>query len=511
MILTTIPYIVGYGSQGEGWRFTGFVIGVEDGNSYIAKMLSGADGDWLFRTPYSAEEQKGFLAFIPYILLGKLSSQPAQHDQLVAIYHWFRFFSGILAIIAGFDFISLFIKDTRWKWWALVIFVFGGGGGWVLVILEQKNFLGSLPLDFISPESFGFLGLLGFPHLALARACLLWGFTTYLKEFPGYVTGIFWFFLGFLQPIYVVVAWSVIGVYLILVSISTWREQKGGFSGIWEVVRGYYARALLGVIISLPLILYSAISFIADPFLKTWAAQNSLPSPHIIHYLIAYGLYIPFLILGAINLLKNDQFKGYLIAGWLAVLPVLVSAPVSTQRRLAEGVWAAVTITMISHFEKRNRLTMIERGYLSFTFPSTILIFLGAIAAAGNTAPPLFRPEPEIQVYNYLAENAPSGAVILGSYESGNNLPAWTPQRVVLGHGPETTNRDLVEQEINEFFSLESTDFYREKIINKYNVEYILWGPLEKELGAWNPAGEDYLIEISISDDYLIYQTMVTN
>ena len=511
MILTMIPYIVGYSTQGEGWRFTGFVIGVEDGNSYIAKMLSGTEGDWLFRTPYNAEYQRGFLAFIPYILLGKLASQPAQHDQLVAIYHWFRFFSGILAIVAGFDFISLFIKDIKWKWWAIVILVFGGGGGWVLVILEQKNFLGSLPLDFISPESFGFLGLLGFPHLALARACLLWGFTAYLKEFPGYVTGIFWFFLGFLQPIYVVVAWSVIGVYLILVSIAAWREQKGDYIGSWGTVKGYYVRALLGVIISFPLIMYTAISFIADPFLKTWAAQNSLPSPHIVHYLIAYGLYIPFLILGVKNLLKIDPIKGYLIAGWLTALPVLVSAPVSTQRRLAEGIWAAVTIAMISHFEKRNRLTMIERGYLYFAFPSAILIFLGAITAAGNPASPLFRPEPEIQVYNYLAENAPSGAVVLASYESGNNLPAWSPQRVVLGHGPETTNRDLVEQEIKRFFSQDSSDIYREKTIDKYDVNYILWGPLEKELGGWNPAEEDYLIEIYISDNYHIYQTMVTD
>ncbi len=506
-----IPYIVGYSTQGEEWRFTGFVIGVEDGNSYIAKMLAGSNGAWLFRTPYSAEHQRGFLAFIPYILLGKLSSQPAQHDQLAALYHWFRYFSGILAIVAGFDFISLFIKEEKWKWWAITILVFGGGCGWILVILEQKNFLGSLPLDFISPESFGFLGLLGFPHLALARACLLWGFTAYLNEFPGYLTGIFWFFLGFLQPIYVVVAWSIVVVHLILISIAVWRKQRGGFTRIWEAVGKFYTRAIIGFIISFPLILYTAISFFTDPFLKTWAAQNSLPSPHLIHYLFAYGLFIPFFITGMKILIKNDPYKGYLIAGWLAALPILVSAPVSTQRRLAEGVWAAATITVISYFEKRNRITMIERGYLYLTFPSTILIFLGAMASAGNASTPLFRPEPEIKVYNYLAENASSGAVVLAAYESGNNLPAWAPQRVVLGHGPETMNRDLVEQDIKKIFSLDYTDIFREKLLKKYDVNYVLWGPMEKELGAWNPAGADYLCEIYISEDYAIYQTMVTN
>ncbi|MGD8633386.1 MAG: hypothetical protein PVF85_07435, partial [Anaerolineales bacterium] len=52
-ILTSIPYVLGFAAQGSDWAFTGFVFGVEDGNSYIAKMLLGSSGDWLFRSPYS--------------------------------------------------------------------------------------------------------------------------------------------------------------------------------------------------------------------------------------------------------------------------------------------------------------------------------------------------------------------------------------------------------------------------------------------------------------------------
>ena len=211
------------------------------------------------------------------------------------------------------------------------------------------------------------------------------------------------------------------------------------------------------------------------------------------------------------NLLENDTRKGYLIAGWLAVLPILVTAPVSAQRRLAEGIWAAITITVISYFEKRKRLTFTERGYLLLTFPTTIIIFLGAINAAGNASTPLFRTEPEIQAYNYLAENAPSRAIVLTAQETGNNLPAWTPQRVVLGHGPETMNREQIEQEVERFFSLSSTDISREKLIEKFGVNYVLWGPSEKELGDWNPAGVEYLVEIYNYEDYVIYQTAVTN
>ena len=35
MLLTTIPYLFGYVSQGEDWRFTGFVVAVDDGLSLI--------------------------------------------------------------------------------------------------------------------------------------------------------------------------------------------------------------------------------------------------------------------------------------------------------------------------------------------------------------------------------------------------------------------------------------------------------------------------------------------
>ena len=88
--ITFIPYLLGFAIQGEDWRFSGFVFGVEDGNSYIAKMINGANGDWLFRTPYTTLKQPGILAFIPYLLLGKLSAGLGQHEQLLALFQGFR-------------------------------------------------------------------------------------------------------------------------------------------------------------------------------------------------------------------------------------------------------------------------------------------------------------------------------------------------------------------------------------------------------------------------------------
>ena len=508
MALTTVPYLIGYGSQDEAWKYTGFVIGVEDGNSYIAKMLSGATGEWIFRTPYSAGHQKGVLAFFPYLLIGKLSAQPAQHEQLVALFHWFRILSGVLAILAGFDFISLFINEKKWQWWALAVYTLGGGGGWVLVILEQKNFFGSLPLEFISPESFGFLGLLGFPHLVLARALFLWGLTVYLRELPGYLIGFLWLIMGFFQPMYVVIAWVVVAVHFLLISASITIKEKGNKKKIWKEVGGFGLNALQATIISSPLVVYTAIEFMTDPFLKIWTEQNILPSPHFFHYLVAYGIFIPFVLLGLKNLLKNEYKKSRLLAGWLLLLPLLITAPVPTQRRLAEGIWAVISIAMISYFENRIRMKYIEKWILYLAFPSTILLMFGSIISVKNPGTPLFRPSLEIDAFKYLSENASPGSVVLSSFETGNNLPAWAPHRVVLGHGPETMNREEVEIEIKQFYTPVATDEYRQLILTKYGVDYVFLGPLEKDLGYWDPGSTDYLEEYFSNEDYAIYKNI---
>ena len=100
-LLTSLPYLVGFYAQGDEWVFTGFVFGVEDGNSYIAKMLSGAFGAWKFVSPYSAYPQTGVWIYPLYIWLGKLAAPPGLHEQLVALFHMLRLGAVFLAVLAA--------------------------------------------------------------------------------------------------------------------------------------------------------------------------------------------------------------------------------------------------------------------------------------------------------------------------------------------------------------------------------------------------------------------------
>jgi hypothetical protein len=468
-LVTAVPYFLGYETQNADWTFTGFVVGVEDGNSYLAKMLSGAAGHWLFRSPHSAESQQGVVAYLPYLLLGKLSAPPAQHDQLVALYQLFRAGGVILVVLASYDFIALFVSDEKLRLWALGVISLGGGGGWIL---------------------------------------LLWGLVLYLTKTTGWTTGLLWLLMGFFQPMIVAVGWVVIGSHLLITIIPVIVRNNLGSEVVKCKHRIMLRNSLQVVAVSCPIFIYTAYSFITDPYLKALASQLIMPSPAFGHYLIAYGLYLPIAVYGIWLAYADAADRISLLAGWLLILPLLIYAPVAPQRRLAEGIWVVIIVAVLVFFENKGGVKVSGKIYLSLAFPSSMLLMAGAVLTALTLSKPQFRPADEVAAFIFISEQVAVDGVVLSAYETGNNLPAWAPVHVVLGHGPETVHRELLEDELGFFFSDRSSTKSQIQLLNDWTVGYLFWGPIEKMTWDWDPEGEDYLSKIYDSQGYAVYKVI---
>jgi hypothetical protein len=533
MLVTTLPYLFGYFAQGQAYRFSGFVFGVEDGNSYIAKMLSGSSGDWLFRTPYTAYPQAGLFVYIPYLLLGKLAAPPGLHEQLVSLYHIFRFLAGMLAILASYEFLAYFIRDIRLRRLGVALACLGGGLGWLLVLLGKQNWLGSLPLDFYSPEAFGFLGLYGLPHIAMARALLLWALLAYLNLIqtsfepsqarPGYRNGfmrrsiqlsLLWLLAGLFQPLTLVLIGVVIGWHQFGVFIYQFIRQHHG-----QVIEGGYSRRMLGWLLAAAVLpaLFTAynlgISFF-DPYAQIWTTQNIIRSPNILHYLLAYGLLAPFAWLGGRRLLRGDIRIGWLPVGWVLIFPLLAYAPLDLQRRLTEGVWLAWCVLALAALDQpigrpasaaQTRLGL-RFAPLWLAFPSTIFLLVGGSLAAWHPAQPVFRTAAQVRVFDYLLSKTTAGAVVLGAFDTCNALPAWAPVRVLVGHGPESIYKSELEPQIVAFYQSQASDDQRWALIDRFDIAYIFWGPAERNLGDWQPSSASYLTLVQQQGDYALYE-----
>ena len=537
MMVTSLPYLLGFANEGAGWRFTGFVIGVEDGNSYIAKMLAGSAGDWLFYTPYTAYPQNGAIAFLPYILLGKLASPPGLHLQLVVLYHLFRFAAGILAILATYDFLSLFVQDLKLRRLGLILATLGGGLGWILVLAGKPYWLGSLPLEFYSPESFGFLSLFGLPHLAMARALLLWGLASYLRNaeanqstMGGIRAGVLFLLLGFFQPLTVVIAWVVLTAHSGILALQQISRERAIRSHSWKSCTLYARRGIASILISSPIVAYTFIKFSSDPFLQNWTAQNLIISPPPGHYLAAYGLLVPFAMMGAYQLLIQKPFSGWLPVAWVLLIPFLAYAPYNLQRRLPEGAWVALVLLTIKGLEvwKPGNYEEGEKGKfagkirrsigkasgsrkiiglpLVLALPSTLILFVGGLQAVKHPGLPIFRPMEEVDAFQFLANYCEDDDIVLASFETGNALPAWTPVRVLIGHGPESIALEELRPQVKAFFDTSTTESERSSLLERLNVRFVFWGPNEKALGDWNPAKAGYLEPVYEQGEYMIFE-----
>lgn len=510
-LITSIPYLLGYASETDSWHFTGFVYGVDDGNSYIAKMLRGSEGDWLFRTPYSSMPQRGVLAFFPYLLLGKLAGGAAIHEQLVVLFHLFRVAMTPLAVYATYRLASIFLAERRWRCWATVLTTAGGSLGWVAVAFGKTSIHGSLPLDWYSPEWFGFLSFFGQPHLLLARSLLMLALSEYLlaEKDPrrAWMSGFFLLALCLVHPLSVVSGYAILVSHLIGIVIAACLWSS------WLVARTWIISALKAGLVAFPLTTYYIFSFAADPFLSKWTEQNVIRSPHPMHLLIAYGLLLLPAILGLRNLVRERSLNGLLLLTWLVALPFLAYAPHNLQRRLPEGIFAAWAITaalgLSSHsVSKRARSYASGVLILALSLPTTLMILGGGTVYARQTGEPVFRPAEEVEVFDYLREEITSGSVVLSAYATGNAMPAWAPVKVVIGHGVESVFIAELEPQVRAFYAGEMDLEARQSFLATQNVEYVFFGPAEMADGHFDIGDYPELKPCFENGPYRVYQFM---
>ncbi|MCE1255276.1 MAG: hypothetical protein LWX83_17220 [Anaerolineae bacterium] len=494
-ILTTLPYFLGFAVQGQNWQFSGFVFGVEDGNSYIAKMLTGANGAWLFKTPYSGEEQRGFLAFLPYLLLGKLTSAPGQHEQLVVLFHLFRLTGILFLAVVSYVFISTFLCNVIHRRLVLALSMAGGGLGWLVLLAGGNN-----PLELYSPETFGFLSVYGLPHLLFSRALLilgLYGFMNWDKNIKQtLLIAALWGLMGFFQPLTITIGWAVLGAYLLVWCLSNLTQKKGLFEKNWfSSLRAFLI--IMGLTSSW--VIYNFLSFQWDPYLQGWYAQNIILSPSPVDYVFSLGIFVPLALWGVITLIKTKNNNGYLLIAWLLIFPILIYLPTNVQRRMADGFWLVLLI--LSAVPLAFKINLRPQIWIAGSIPlwiSSLILLVGGIMAVLNPAQPIFVSRDAVNIFYYLRQNAGPGESVLASYDLSNPLPAWTPQRVVTGHGPESIHFKEVLNDIDSFYQTQD-DLLQLKIIQKYHPSFILFtdGKTSKN---------SFLTRVYTSGEYSLYK-----
>ncbi|NDJ85953.1 MAG: hypothetical protein GYB66_08715 [Chloroflexi bacterium] len=529
LIVTTLPYVLGWLVQGSEWVFNGFVFGVEDGNSYLGKIRLGVRGEWAFHLFMTPENHAGApLLYLPYIAAGHIlglfieEDDPAILTGLIITYHAMRLLLIPPLIIVTYWLIAIFLPSAASRFLALVIVFLGQGLGWLLALLGQRDWLGTLPPGFYIPEAFSTLIVLGLPHIILGRLALLGGFLalframclTGWRRWGPWVTfaGACWLGVGLSVAFYLALIYVLLAVWGLALWFR-WRSLPWSFA-----LRGGSAAA-----ITLPLFGYYAWIFSQDETFATLSEQIYVPSPHPLQYLLAYGILGILAARGGWWAWKKHcrDPRYVLLVAWILVVPFLVYIPVNVQRRLLESVIVPLAILAVmglrlltvplarslglSYRRISRRLVM---AVLPLLVTSSLFILLGVYLGVINPQRPVFRPQAEVTAMEWLAARAPKDAVVMGSMETGNFLPVVTDLRPFLGHGPETLHSDEKGQTVEDFFSQRLSFDEQVSLYSTFDIQYVFYGPLEREFANTDqmPAWAATLTLIYDQNGYQIYE-----
>ncbi len=563
IVLTTLPYALAYLKQNSQWTFSGFLFGVEDGNSYVGKMRLGARGLMDFYLFYTPEPHAAApLVFLPYILPGWLVGRlindhnPLLVQALTLTYHLMQIIFNLLLIVVLYRFIAVFIKRPRTRFLALILATVGGGMGWLLTLLGQSNWLGSPPAEFFIPEGFSGLILLGLPHLALARAAFLGGFLFLFQalgnmrppdspslytergmggEVPAggslgtryaLLSALCWLIVGLAVPFYLPIIYVILAVWGLILWIAQRRFPRE------LLIAGGIAAG-----ITLPLFAYFTYTFAANLIFAVWSSQNILLSPNPLHYVSAYCLLVTFALIAGRWLWKRitsptsksllgtrysalSTFSALLL--WPLVVPILVYLPLNVQRRMAEAVIVPLAILAavgLRFLARKPRWKRLYRPAVVAMSLSSLLFLIGITFGALNQTRPLFRPAEELATLDWLNNHAPADSVILTAFDtgklspatnidSGNLIPTYTDLRPYVGHGPETAHATDKDATTRRFFADQMTPDERQALYASVNSRYIYYGPLEQTLytAASTPAWQSDADKIYDVDGYQIWQ-----
>ncbi len=493
ILVTSLPYMVGFASQTDEWRFSGFLVGVDDGNSYIAKMLRGSAGDVIFRSPFTVTPQDGLLVFLPYLWLGKLAAPPAQHAQLVVLFHLFRWL-GIWVYVIGINrFIRLFPLTVGYRLLATVLATVGGGTGWLMLFFPGAFPGDGIPLEFLSPETFGFLSIFTLSHLAMGTGLMFFSITSFIQSgMDGLDTktqtrriiegGCFLFLVGWMQSIFAAVGLFIIGIYLFLYLVER---------GIRSLdVRQWVIKSLIALIPSIGWVVYMLYQSRNDRYLVAWTKQSVAYAQPISYYLFSFGIFILFCVINYRKLrVAIGSLPGKFLVLWVILVPVLVTLPYYFQRRLALGVWVAVIILVLIIVQQYNGTSrrVFTSAMLIFSLPSTVILLVGAFTASRNLASPVFVPIDYVNTYDELGKIGGSQKV-LTIFRTGNELPAWTDSYVSLGLGSESVPYPFFEEQAELFFSGRSTSSDRQSWIDEYQIRYAILGDRERNYIKTQPS-----------------------
>jgi len=507
-----IPYVWGYLHVPPGMVYMGFVDHPYDQNSYLSRIQQASEGKFFIRRDFTLEVQRP-LFFNPFtwtlgVIAGVMGLTP------LAVYYGALAFYALLLFYIIDWFIRIFVADPRQRVFAFALCAFSSGLCWMIplrqweVLLQKYNMV---PIDYWIAETITFETVFSFPQFSLSAALMLLGFGFLIKALRGSLVrnsicgGLAIFALSFVHTVDVVTVAVVLAVYTAVILFTFNREGARTLGSV----------ALLSLV-ALPAFGYMLYLFRTEPVFIQWSKEKFL-SPHFLSYIIGYGIVLFLAIPEIVRIFREGSRDEWLLAVWVIAVAVLLYAPLSFQRRLSTAVHIPLCILAAratfryvlpslsgeslprgeSSARRRDATEVcILAALFLVTVPANIVKISSCIADMRKNPLEYYLYEADLEAMRWMRENHNEDAAILSMYKSGLYLPAYTGNRVYVGHWSETLNFNEKAALAERILYSPGSEVAARDFLKDNRIAYIYFGAFEKMRGRFSLEHAPFLQEI---------------
>jgi hypothetical protein len=496
LMLTNLPTLLALVSAPPGTTFGGSLSNLIDIHSHLAKMQQGKRGDWMNVLLFTSEPHEPVWILTHYQTLGHIAR--LMNLSVPLVYHLARAVLSAVMVWALYAFLRRYL-EPRGAWWGLLLTLFGGGIGFVLYFVTPEMAREVAPIELWLQDGYMYLAATTFPHFAIAITLLMVSLIMierWAEDKPGSLLVLLFttFGVSIVQP------HGLPLIDLILVGVVGWRVVRGQMN---------FVRALRGLIVigvfHAAIIGYPLVVLYTYPVWREFTAQNVLSSPAPIYYVLGY---LPLLLpaLGGIVIAVRRRDERWLLPIlWLALVTLLLYAPLATQRRYTLAIQAPLAALMVYWFAQvgvpalrrrlRGRANLVLILYSAVCVIATALMFqTQLLAVADKEDRHIYHSDDQRAAWDWISANTAPTDLFLSSFEAGGQIPAYTGRRVMLGHWIETVDYLRKKAAVAAFFDPATPDNERWVLMSEQGVHYVWYGPDERALGTWSPTAIPLLV-----------------
>jgi len=519
IVIVGIPYWDAYSRQSASERFMGLVgsDAIDDNNVYLALMRQAAEGKTLFTNNFTPEPNPPALFNFLYLSLGRLSGWLGWSLDLT--HRTFGAVSIVLLVLTAYSFIATGIRRPFYRRFALLLAIFGGGLLWFTRLVLRATGLDLRPVSNWLVELNLFHAMMVYPHFIFAAALMIGSLALLLKSErvrrfgPALAAGCCAAALATSHAFEAVAFIPIAGMYLLLDWLGKGRAP------------GWNRLKCVALVLALPLAMLLLNRFILakEPRWGDVVSRLNFATPEPFRLGMGLGASFIVAVLTFDGFLRTRRPSGERMAkAWVLTVLILAYVPYINWRwHLLNGIQVPLAVLATQGLRRtvfrqillrrraRRRVPCRPRGLwappglvaamgvmLVACCLSTANLFLSYRHQAAVVEAPTYLPTTELAAMNWMDRQIPREALVLASYPVGNYVPRLAGQRVFIGEDMLTNELDARQRDIRLFYSKDWDDTNREKLLHRFGIDYVYYGPDEQELGSYDPDGAEFLTRV---------------